>query len=434
MEIENLFVFASLALLAAVSLWASQRIYRNILAPLGIFFGMNLASLSLWHLKLLPLTPISSGAYALILASFLAFLAGCLLASPFFVLKGKPLPRGWRCSGDYEKNPLGLTTFYYLTAILGIAGWGFFVTVVVPPGWWENLWMLQGEYIIPYHLGYLMVAGTLTMPTFVLLALARRRITLISVCLLLGNIFALAICGIKAYLVIGLSTSFLVWSVTCPGRIRVKHLVVAAILLVGFMALYDRFIDVFVPHRFPGSKFPTTLSFLERPYIYMVGPWSAMSVVMADPPAQAHWGQVTLLPVWNLLGPGGLGIMERVPKYLPFVNIGPTNFNTYSFIGEVYWDYGWLGTILICFLLGFVSTRLYIVARKRGNWILYLLSALFFYGLFISSFAYYYRDVLVFLLLYTLIIGQLSKKVSCALKRLVAPASYRKSTYREAAS
>ncbi|AEG15314.1 hypothetical protein Desku_1746 [Desulfofundulus kuznetsovii DSM 6115] len=433
MSVTNFMAFISLGLLSYASFRFSHLVYGDYFTPVGIFIGINLASLSLYQLNLLPLTPVSAQAYTLIAASLFSFLVGVLMASPSFVLTRKPLIRENLFSGCV-KTPRGLSLFYYLTASFGIAGWIFYVTVIVPPGWLSNPWMLQGDYVFPYHLGYSLVSGALVLPTFVLLTLARRRVTLPSLCFLLGNVFALALCGIKTYLVIGLATSLLVWSAACPGRIRMKHLAIAAICLIGFMALYDRFIDVFVIHKFPGSKFPAALSFLESPYIYIVGPWSAMSVVMANPPAQAHWGQVTLLPIWMLLGPGGLGIMERVPKYLPFVNIGASDFNTYSLIGEVYYDFGWLGSILVCFILGFVSTRLYIVARKRGNWILYLLSALFSYGLFISFFAYYYRDVLTFLVLYTLIVGRLSKKVSGALKRLAANVSDRQSAFREAVS
>ncbi len=120
--------------------------------------------------------------------------------------------------------------------------------------------------------------------------------------------------------------------------------------------------------------------------------------------------------------------MERVPKYLPFVDIGPSNFNTYSLIGEVYWDFGWLGSILICFLLGFTSTRLYLTARKDHDWDLYLLSAVFSYGLFISSFLYYYRDDLIFLLLYTAVMSKVAKGVSRLLRSFVHQVSRHRAT------
>jgi len=409
--------------------WAGFRFarwaYGDYFAPIGIFVGVNLASLALNQLNLLPLVPLSTQAWLLVAVSLFSFVVGTFMATPSLIVGGKRLGQGRFFDEKSLTVSEGLASFFYFTALLGIAGWVFFVTVVVPPGWLSNPWMLQGEYVIPYHFGYSLVAGTLALPAFVLLALAKRRVSFLAVCLLAANVLALGACGIKSYLVISVATALLVWSNVRRGRIGLCHLLTIAAVLVGFMAFYDRFIDVFAPRQFPSSQFPAALSFLERPYLYAAGSWSAMSVVMADPPPQAHWGQVTLLPLWKLLGPGGLGLMERVPKYLPFVDIGPSNFNVYSLIGEVYWDFGWLGSILICFLLGFVSTRLYLTARRRRDLVLYLLSAVFSYGLFISFFAYYYKDDLIFLLLYTVIVGKLAKLMSRTLRYCAYPMSQR---------
>ncbi len=424
----NVVIFILLCSLAWAGFRFARWAYGDYLAPIGIFVGVNLASLALNQLSLLPLVPLSTQAWLLVVVSLFSFVVGAFMATPSLIVAGKRLGQGRFFDEKDLAASEGLSPFFYFTALLGIAGWVFFVTLVVPPGWLSNPWLLQGDYVIPYHLGYFLVAGELALPAFVLLALAKRKVVLPAVCLLVGNVLALAACGIKSYLILSAATSLLVWSTVRRGRVRLRHLLVVAAMLVGFMALYDRFIDIFAPRQFAGSKFPAALSFLERPYLYAAGSWSAMSVVMADPPPQAHWGQVTLLPLWKLLGPGGLGLMERVPKYLPFVDIGPSSFNTYSLIGEVYWDFGWLGSILICFFLGFVSTRLYLAARKRRDWVLYLLSALFSYGLFISFFMYYYRDNLIFLLLYAVVAGKLAKQVSRALRRFAYSMGWRRAT------
>lgn len=428
MNAINLVVFVLLSFLSWASFRLARLIYGDYFAPLGIFLGVNLASLALNQLRLLPFVPLSAQTWLLVVASLFSFIFGAILATPSLVLVGKGLCQKMSFDRKSLETSEGLSLFFYFTTFLGIAGWIFYITVLVPPEWVEKPWLLQGEYIFPYHLGYTLVAGTLGAPAFVLLTLAKGRISFPAVCLLLINILALAICGIKAYLVVSIVISFLIWSSLRQRTIRLRHFLVVAALLVGFMVLYDRFIDVFVPHQFPDSKFPAALSFLERPYLYIAGPWSAMSVVMADPPPQAHWGQVTLLPLWKLLGPGGFELMERVPKYLPFVNIGPSDFNVYSLIGEVYWDFGWLGSILICFLLGFISTRLYLIALRQRDWVWYLISSVFSYGLAISFFAYYYRDNLLFLLLYTLTIGKLSKQASMILRFFMGSVALKSAT------
>ncbi len=430
MSIFDILVFISLMLLCYASFHFSRLVYGDSLAPLGLFFGVNLASLSLFHLNLLPLNPVSTQAYVLIVISMFSFFWGVLIAFPSFVLKGRPLAIHETFCGRAEESE-GLRLFYYITSFIGIVGWIFYVTVVLPPGWLKNLSMLQGNYIFPYHLGYTIVSSALVPPTFFLLASARHKVTLPSVCMLLANIVTMGLCGIKAYLVLGVATSLLVLSATCPGRIRLRHLAFLVACLIGFMILYDHFVDVYVPHQFPGSRFPDVLSLLERPYLYITGPLSAMSVIMADPPAHEQWGQITLLLVWKILGPGGLGIMDwRIPEFSPFVDVGASDANVFTLIGGVYWDYGWLGAIFICILLGFISTKLYVIARKRYNWILYLFSALFSYGLFISFFTYYYSDVLIFLLFYAIIVGYISKITSGVCKWIFAYTSHSQSKKR----
>lgn len=412
MDLANLLLFLVFAALCYVALRFSRAIYGDYLAPPGIFFGVNLASLALHHLNLLPLIPISAQAYLLITIAFLSFLLGTLVATPSLVTKSKPVPR--HSVSEQSRDFAGLGLFYYLTASITVAGWLYFVTYIVPPGWTRNLWMLQGEYYFPYHTGYSLVAGSLVVPSFILLRKARCKVTFPSLVSLLLVMIALALAGIKMYLIVALTTGAIVWSSISPGRIKIKHLAILALLAVGFQVFYELYIDVFIPRRFPGSRFPPALSFLEGPYLYLVGSWSAVSVIMDDPPPRAHWGQVTLLLAWKILGPGGLGFMERVPKYLPFISIGSGHLitNVYSLIGEIYWDFGWLGVIVICFLLGFISVKLYLTARRSNDWVSNLVSGYFSFGLFISFFAYYYRDDLIFLLLYSLIVGSLARKVS----------------------
>lgn len=417
MNIINLLVFIIFALLFYAGFRFSRLVYRNYFAPPGLFFGMNFASLALYQLHLLPLTQVSFQTYLLITLSMLSFFVGILMASPYFALKGKTLPKYSLFYSVDIGNSTGLCLFYYFTSFLSILGYIFFIKFVVPPGWTSQLWILQYQ-VVPNHMGYLILLGVLVPPSFVLLALVRHKVTLLSLCLLLVNIVALAFIGIKSYLVIGLATALLTWAAVRAGKVQMKYLVITAVVLIGFMIMYDRFIDIFAPTQFAGSKFPAALSFLERPYLYIVGSWPAMSVTMSSPLELVHWGQTTLEPVWKILGPGGLGIiMERVPHSLPFVNMGPSYFNVYSLIGEIYLDYGWFGSIFGCFILGFISTKLYIKTYERGDWVLYLLSAIFSYGLFISFFMYYYRSNLIFLLLYALIVGRLSKRLSTALNR-----------------
>lgn len=410
MGFGNIIVSLIFLILALWSFLFSRLAYGDYFAPAGIFFGVNLISLSFYQLKLLPFIPVKLQTYILIILSFLSFLVGALLASPSIISR-KKYPRKTHNLLQKE-DAQGLAIFYYITAFISFMGWLYYVIIILPPGWWHRLWILQFQ-VVPNHAGYLLLLNALVPPTFVLLTLLNRRVSSLSLLVCLFSLVALSLVGIKSYFVISLVTSFLVYAVVRPGYIKLKHLLFLSVLSVGFMILYDKIIDIFFQQSITSHELPTISNYFVRPYLYIAGPWPAMSKVMMNPPKAAHWAQVTLEPLWKLFGPGGFGILtERVPHDLPFVNIGPTLFNVYSLIGEIYWDFGWVGSIAGCFFLGFISTRIYVSARKYKSWMLYLSSSLFSYGIFISFFMYYYRGDLIFLLLYVLIIGKFLRKLS----------------------
>ena len=413
MTVTGFVTFVVLGLLSYCAFCLSRFLYKDSFAPVGLFLGISLASLSLYHLRLLWLAPGSTDAHLLIFASMFSFLVGALMASPRIVVKGRPVIKR-DLFQEHHGDAKGLALFYYGTGLLVTAGWIL------------QLFLLLSDYplteiiAMPYvlqenfqrqYVGYLNLVGILIPPSFVLLSLARRRVTMITALFLASAFVGLVLAGIKSYLIFSLVASLLVWSAARPGRINLRSLAVVFVFVLGFMCLYDYFIDIFVPKQFAGSMFPEAFSSLERPYLYLVGSWPAMSALMENPPGQPHWAFLSLHLVWKILG-AGLGLIPKVPDYEPALDIGACDFNVYSLIGGLYWDYGPLGPVIGCALLGYVSTLLYIKARERGNWSLYLSSTIFSYGLFLSFFCYYYRFGLLFLFIYALLFGFVARKFS----------------------
>jgi oligosaccharide repeat unit polymerase len=406
-EILNVFIFLLIAGLSYGGFRLSRLLYGDYFAPLGLFLGLNLGTLSLAQLNLLSLIPISVSAYSLMALGLVSFSIGSLLASLFYDSRENATPAGAPVV-DLKDSARALSFFYYLTATLGVASWGYYAYFIVPEGWMTQLWLLQGsgeEYVMPYHTGYFMITGALVPALFVLLWAARRKVSLLSVCFLILQLLALMLAGIKSYLVLGLSSSLLVLNMVRPNLIRVRHLVYLGLGFIGFMVLYDLMIDLFMGRNIAYSKFPEWLSFLERPYIYIAGPLFGMTEII-ERPLDLYFGQITMEVVWKIFGPGGLGVTtEAVVQYLPFVNIGSITINVYSMIGEIFLDWGWFGVILGCLVIGYLSTRVYLVARARNNWILFILNGLFSYGIVLSFFSYYFRAILISLMLYAVFVG-----------------------------
>ena len=407
---EGFCLFVLFAILAVVSFYLSRLFFGDYFAPLGIFLGINLLSLSLYHLRLIRLNNLSFQAYGLIAVSFFSFLLGIIFVSPSAFLKLR-FQLEQRQIKELPLSQPGLVFFYYLTAILATIGWIILLINFFSSYSLKQIFELQRHFQSQQYIGYLNLLGILVPPSFVLLKMVRRRVTFLSIGFLLSALFGLLLAGIKTYIIFSLVVALLAGATFQPLKIRLRHLIVLALVIIAFMVAYNQFIDIFVQRDFTSSAFPKKLSYLESPYLYIVGPWPAMSAIMRNPPEQPHWGFLTFHFFWKILGEG-LKIIPPVPETEPGVNIGSVDdFNVYPLIGGLYWDFGVAGAIIGCFLLALISASLYRFARKYGHWMTILQSSIFNYGLFISFFLYYYRFNLLFLMLYVFIFGNLSRKV-----------------------
>ena len=389
-------VFLPIALL---SVYFSRKVFNYWFTPLSVFLGMNSISLVFYHFRLLPMGDVSVMTHVLVLASLGLFVVGVLMA-----VDGRPFD-----GGKPVKAPHGswsLDQFFYITFALATLGWvAASVLLILNFGFGVlrgNIWMLQGEFQMQY-LGYLNLIGILVLPTYVIkrgLGNARK----LDLIMVIISLFGLFLAGIKGYLIYSVLTAVFAWSAVRPNRFRVFHLGSGMLALLCFFILYGAKIDVFSGSYFAGTGFFGKFSFLSRPYYYFVGSWPAMENVvngtLGDPP---RFGMVVLQPVWKLLT--ALGQAEPMEAFNQFVTIGQTTFNVYSFAGEIYWDLKWPGVLVLSWLLGFGSTRLYGRALRVPFWGHILVYAVVGYGIFLSFFAYIYTFNVFVILAYVYVVG-----------------------------
>lgn len=380
----------------------SRLYFGHWFTPPSIYVCANLGSLALYHLRILELQTLSASVYGMALGSSALFVGGSLAASGW---RARWRDLAWDCRPDIRN----LNGFFYLAAVVANVGWVVAAAILVLQfgigGLISNLWLLQDEFQMQF-IGYLNLLGILVAPAYILkrtLAPTGRR-RLLDVLLVVGALLGLVLAGIKSYLAFTGVAAGLAWSVARPQGFKARHFTAVLVLLMGFFIFYNQQIDVFVYKEYQGAGIFGELPWLHRPYLYLVGSWPALENLLhgevAPPP---RFGHVVLEPMWKLLS--GLGLAQQIPKPLPFTNIGPEMFNVYSFVGEVYWDVGLWAALAGSWLLGVVSTRLYIRARTCGYWGHRLVYAIFGYGIFISLFQYGYRFNSVFLLLFTYLVG-----------------------------
>jgi oligosaccharide repeat unit polymerase len=380
----------------AVSL--SRRLCGHWFSPVSIFLGINSLSMVGYHLRLLEMPDASVTVHALLLAGFAVFVLGVLLA----VGGGSGAP----AVAVGVRDAKGLSGFFYTTVALATCGWliqGAMLVMRMGLGSLiRNIWVLQGEFQVQF-VGYLNMIGILVLPLFVL-RLAVGQVRKVDYLLVLASLFGLLLAGIKGYMIYSVLGGAYVWSVVRPDRFRLVHLAAGMALILGFFIFYAAKVDIFATEQYVGTGLMKRLPALHMPYLYFVGSWPALDFIVdgtvADLP---HLGTFVLQPMWKLLG--AVGVAEYAPLQQPFVSIGKFTFNVYALVGEVYWDLKWPGVLGVCLLLGFVTTRLYLRARRQVFWGHVVIYAIAVHGLFISFFSFIYTFNVYVLVLYTYVLG-----------------------------
>ena len=385
------FAWSSIFLLLAVStLTFNRRRYGDHLTPLGLFIGVNSVAVCCLHFNLLNFTRVHLETHLVILAGMTAFILAVVVK----------LPGGIKRASLDRDDTRSLNPLFYAIVSLAVSGWIislYFMSSKYGLAYLiANTWILELEFQLQY-VGYLNMFGILVLPMYVIrrtCGMAHRIDLLLVILALVGLLLA----GIKQYVIFSSVSAVVAYSVMRPGRIGLRHALVGFAVIIGFFVAYNELVDVFVRQSFSDSRFPVALQFLERPYLYLTGSWPAMDRLVMDHALQEPvFGYITLQPLWKLLG-DGLHLIDPVNRFLPSVEIGPQDFNVFSFFGEVYWDYGVPGVAVFSFVLGWVGASLYLKAVTSGRWGFVLLYAIFSYGLVVSFFAYYYRFEMLVLL------------------------------------
>lgn len=368
--------------LAYMSVRLSKRYFGTWFSPVSMYVGMNALSMAGYHLKWLAYHDISLATHALLLMSMAAFVVGMQ-----FALGGRFRPES--LNEQPKRDLSNLDLFFYTTVSLATVGWLLASFILIKNFGLgrliNNIWMLQTEFQMQY-IGYMNMMGILVLPIYTIRRLydQTRPFDILLVC---SALFGLLLAGIKSYLITSIVASMIIWAVLRPSRFRPAYLLGALGAMLSFFIAYSARIDIFVAATGDASQ---KFAMFQRPYAYFTGSWPALeSLVSGIMPPLPYWGYITFQPLWKMLG--FLGIFDVLTRYLPSSNTGVTPFNVYSFVGEVYWDWGWSGAAIYSFLLGFISTRLYLRARLCVYWGHVLIYGIIGYGIFMSSFNYIYH-------------------------------------------
>lgn len=164
---------------------------------------------------------------------------------------------------------------------------------------------------------------------------------------------------------------------------------------------------------FPNYDWPAwTLS----PVFYFTGSYPALTVALSEDSSPYDMGTsfYSLMRLIHVFDPR-VDVPETIAQY----SLMPVPFNLYSGFGQLFFDTGWIGLVLVCAALGVLVQLLHVSARKGslpGAWACASLTSVLL--AMPQSFLLFNLDVLVRLIVGVLVFGLLKRS-----EQKVSPAS-----------
>ena len=158
----------------------------------------------------------------------------------------------------------------------------------------------------------------------------------------------------------------LVWRpVRLPRRVLAAGLVLVAVGLAYFYAIGSQKDATIEAHPEIRSELTArTWESLALPYVYSTANIPVFSRLSDDPLAPTTYGQLTILPIvkaaYKLLPLDG-----APPEYGAFYPIPFDSYNSATWLGPFYRDFGLIGCLILPALVGFLTTLAVLVARRR---------------------------------------------------------------------
>jgi len=355
------------SVIAGFLIFSSRRPYGSLFNPLSIFVAIWALLLATYSLRLLPYYDLLPSTWVLLISSTAMFVFGSAAAAVLFL-------RRHSLSSHPAPGQLNLTALRRLAVFLAVVGLSIFLAFLVELQAKYTLtqvlmepWRLRraiGQREVSWFLRYFYF----TMPAAVLALVyqnaAKKRSTLMQLIIAVSLICGIATTGRTAviWLLAWLACLYLYFPrprVTFTRKTKML-LVLATSLVVAFAFFTAAGLWMGKTYKNSGLAKSTTLDGLLSvtviPYYYFTASIPAFQNLTLEPDKRLL-GQYTFMPILKAVAPV-LGL-ERPTEVAPFTAT-PFPSNTYTYLLPYYMDFGVAGVLVCPFLLGFISSYLYL--------------------------------------------------------------------------
>lgn len=137
---------------------------------------------------------------------------------------------------------------------------------------------------------------------------------------------------------------------------------------------------------------PPQLGFAADPYIYLTGSYPVLDAFLDEKEQEeALWGKHTFEPFVKVLETV-VPDFQRAELVGKFYNV-PLELNVGTFLQPFFYDFGWIGIVLVPFFLGWIVTWTYVRMRTRKTLFTVYLSGILMFCTTISIFVNHFTQV-----------------------------------------
>lgn len=406
---QTIIISSFFVLLGGFFLLLSRKIYRDYFSPLGLMGSMWNWAIAVANLQLSPIYQRTWRAetWIVVLGSFITFTIGCLTLTLLYLLKKK---NGSTISRSWNKKDLKLRiskrtftkviyflfiisyiAFLYQVFRIAIIGGGLDAFIKTPHIAEREFWVTGVGYI--YYLNFF--NAVLAYAYLEIYGIRRNKII---AGIFLLSLFAWPFRMNKTVIFIGVASIFFLANYLREHQFSLRYLLLVLLILllvfIGYSSVtpYEN-----VEYVEKGAvKLPQSLALLARPYLYLSTSFENLQeALIQDRNTNYIAGIRTFYPVLNFTLINDIfNIREHLKAERPMYNFA---FKTNTYLGHYYLDFGVLGTLIIPYLLGLLTTFIYIKMLRKGSpfflfsyvYIAYAIAFAFFAPYFSGSVIWY---------------------------------------------
>jgi oligosaccharide repeat unit polymerase len=386
-------VSAALFLVAALAFFRRDREDVATHGTIGLFALVWAISLGVFAIPWIKYTRTDDLAWAAIYGSCVSFLLACFIAEQI----AKPPDS---VVAHERLLPRRLHVAMIATALLGYIGFAFFLRAINNTVGWTTLFTnlqaarnAQGGNEFAQQYGTVKVLTYFSGVALLLWTLAVRErafngrwrfVAPLGIFILAPYFFIgerLSLLTVAMWI----AAFHLLWRPPSSARRVGAVAVIATATALGFFLLIGYHKGATIQNHPELSARLTTHSFeqLALPYLYLTANVPVFSKLTEDPIAPRTYGALTFWPAAKLSNLA-LRRSDYPPKYGAFYNIPFDDYNSATWLGPFYLDFGVAGCLVMAALFGLATTWLVEWARRRRTLLTVWLGAL---GLMIIAFS-----------------------------------------------